>query len=497
MAYVDLDKIINIESGGWGVYPWWEDPAPYPVLSQSIGIFNKPDARDGDSNGWFGLLNNSNNAVNAQNNNWNTQMALAVDSWVGALSTRIKSFDFSQNIWQIDWGQIKFGVFQEAAWTQYISIDETEKKMVHMCRQDSVYDWDMRIVTSWWNRFGIIGNVIYSIDADNKILSTITTITGLSMMNSVSTWTVRQVVGNMVWVLWTGWDYYWVWKVEIHPDWSFTEIARSTLENPYRQYKWSYQYWDILYLYFWNTGSSNATVVVVSYKLSDSTSELLHLWLSTWGYSMVTVWFNGTHHYSMWLNREYLWTGLRNLNTWDFVLWWWNRGSVAYQWDENKLLNRDTNVSIASGTSVNILWTTYPVLWATSVWRIFEPTGSNIQDEAFKGFVLPATTKLYNDEQKISLKVNWQEVRWFEWALVTTDIFTQALPIQPIWTKHIEVVLEKTWNIWINQKLALWATWWTYDTPTLPANNGMTSGSATTPRVPWTDASYINLTLAS
>jgi hypothetical protein len=102
------------------VYPNGDDPAPYPVLAQSVGIFNKPDAWDVDSNGWFGLLNNSNNAINAQNNNWNTQMAVAVDSGIGSLSTHVKSFDFSTTIAQIDNGQIKWSLFKNT--TSYNNI---------------------------------------------------------------------------------------------------------------------------------------------------------------------------------------------------------------------------------------------------------------------------------------------------------------------------------------------------------------------------------------
>ena len=41
MAMLDLDKVINITSwggGGW-LYPGWDNPAPYPIVSQHIGLW--------------------------------------------------------------------------------------------------------------------------------------------------------------------------------------------------------------------------------------------------------------------------------------------------------------------------------------------------------------------------------------------------------------------------------------------------------------------------
>lgn len=57
MAMLDLDKIINITTwggGGGGIYPWGDNPVPYPVVQQKIGVFNKPNAWDVDSNGLSG-----------------------------------------------------------------------------------------------------------------------------------------------------------------------------------------------------------------------------------------------------------------------------------------------------------------------------------------------------------------------------------------------------------------------------------------------------------
>jgi hypothetical protein len=48
-----------------------------------------------------------------------------------------------------------------------------------------------------------------------------------------------------------------------------------------------------------------------------------------------------------------------------------------------------------------------------------------------------------------------------------------------------------------NLKLWFGITGWNYATPTLPSNNGMSAGNATTARTAWSDASYIDLTLST
>ena len=498
MAYVDLDKIINIESGGWVVYPSGDDPAPYPVLTQSIGIFNKPDAWDWDSNGWFWLLNNTNNAINAQNNNWNTQMALAVESWVGALSSRIKSFDFSADIKQIDSGQIKYGIFQESV-TQNININTVNKTMEFAAKQDIIVNSDIWVATVDWVRYGIVWNKVYTIDSNNKLWTLLTTIEWLS--GNDSTGTIKGVVWDKIGILWSSGGYWRMRTVQLLPWWAtFTELWKSSGSYPDRAFQWSYQYWDKVYAYFYNTWSSNSSMFVVEYDLITYTSATNYLWHNTQYYGKVSIWFDGTNHYSMW-NRsqdfQVWWRWLRNLNTNDFVVWWGDRGNVLYQGDPTKLINRDTNISFKSNDFVNILWTNYQTIGNITIYKILEPTWANIQDDAIVGIILAPNIKFYSDWQSAQLKINWQVVANYSDMLITTDIYSTTLPILQINSPYIEVELSKIGDLWVSQKLALWATWGTYDTPTLPVNNGMSSGDATTPRVPWGDASYINLTLST
>lgn len=495
MAYVDLDKIINIESGGWGVYPWWEDPAPYPVLSQSIGIFNKPDAWDWDSNGWFGLLNNSNNAVNAQNMNWNNQVALAVDSWIGALSTRIKSFDFSQNIWQVDWGQIRFGVFR-SWWHDIIHINETSNQIKKLSKSsvNLTYEWRLYIITSWWNKFICTNWNIYPMDINYNIT-----------WSSVWTylWTIIWTVWNNIWTLLvhSDWDQYWA-IFSINSSWVATEVNRAKVND-------TNTYWTPFSTHSYQLDSTISHVLAWMYSTPSQylhgryiTVDLTNTSIFTFTTIYDTLWWNlAGNVYWVW----YDWSWLLFLMTWSpttiyKVTWSWITWEWIYHWYSTHLrwaLNYFTNLN----DSISSDWTILKIYWNNVnwdsvwwIWYIYEITSWS-EDDSFIWIILDNSKNAFGEDNQISLNINWNNVlNWISYIFNNWPM-VHSLWIIQINSKYLEVSLNT--NSVSELKLALWATWGTYATPTLPISNGMTSGSAASPWVPWTDASYINLTLAS
>lgn len=605
MAYVDLDKVIEVNWGGWSVYPGGDDPAPYPVLSQSIGIFNKPDARDGDSNGRFGLLNNSNNAVNAQNNNWNTQMALAVDSWIGALSTRIKSFDFSQNIWQVDWGQIRYvsfanitnniSYYDEIKWPMaYVEfneslniLDNVKEKTYFPTNSTSFLNARTYIVTSGWNRYlvahinWVIGT--FNIDADNCVTSN----TPISFTGTPGVSYIVAAKNNYIWTIEMLWEETWnqfsshtgTLKTtgrlySINPSWDLSQVWTDVLiYQPTDTTLWTNNDW--IHNRDWNIAShiidnschiflsnrfrsvlfTNPSTITFYSWFSYFTIDMSNVWAFTYSLrrnrtesqtsnypSYVTPWYvcefprNHTPYGHRRLNWYYdtdnnimkvsagdinkIWniSNMSVTDTWltSFSLWDIRH---RYIWSMSYLQTETSNVYVKTRDRLNINWVDVQNTLTNlgeNILNVYEFTGSNTNDDAYVSTLL--NTNVQPSGEDISneyiwmLKINGVDVP-NSWALLfpaqtwnrinalpnltQSHIKTISLPQQLIWQKHLEVELYTTNARWFPIKLALWATWGTYATPTLPANNGMTSGNATTPWVPWTDASYINLTLSA
>lgn len=589
MAYVDLDKIINVSGWGGSVYPGGDDPAPYPVLSQSIGIFNKPDARDGDSNGRFGLLNNSNNTVNAQNNNWNTQMAVAVDSGVWALSTHVKSFDFSTTIAQIDSGQIKYTAFSnitnnvsyytEIEWQYvYMNFDLVTKEWINVIGNDfdlwASISSKWFVVLSWLNNYLVVLSwytlKVYPCTADGVVTWNITSSYDVwawlpqsddlsqywgwhasivwaneetvfvsiirwstwdgqlradmrsfwDIYNISSSWIIsRNVRTQLKYInLWTGsaawwWGWWWSWWIASYQIWNisyvywFATYSASTWQDSV--------FWEIWHLYSFDlTNKVVVTVSDINYRTSNTSTIEPKLVGSVNGY-----WDSlNSEFYTIWNDLNiYKISSLSVTDTWNDYYLSSNRYRSVYSKYE-KLYTQSDNIWF-NNNMLMIWWTninwTFTSLYLNSI-NIIKPDGVSEEDDMIK-YSWIWTTYQYKwqdmlDEYLWMLRINGVDVP-NSWSLLfpaqvwnrinalptLTQSHTKSidLPLTLIWQPYLNIELYNDNDRWFPIKLTLWSTGGNYTTPTLPANNGMTSGSATTPRVPGTDASYINLTLAS
>lgn len=514
MAYVDLDKIINVSGWGGSVYPGGDDPAPYPVLTQSIGIFNKPDARDGDSNGWFGLLNNSNNAINAQNNNWNTQMAVATAIWTGALSTHVKSFDFSTTIAQIDSGKIKWALFKNTTvYDTLVTFNEWTKKLkkispsaVQITGQTA---WS-HIITSWGNRFLLAWGNIFPLDADNNVTWAAT---GTYLWQVVSTVgnTVRTLqvslpsINDVTWHIYTI-DATWV-ATEINNvlvyDWSSTAYGTSV--------RWWYQLDNtICHTLIWHyTGTGWDQDLLWEYITIDLTNT------TTFTFTVISDWRMPYNLYGSWTNHVwYDWVGLifaasdtfwntlirRATSAWVENLWTYHgEASMWKTWSLTYWTDKTTTIS-ASSTKLNILWTNVGWENIAPAWIswLYEMTWALSQDDCLIWAIISDSYIPFWEDDPLEITINWIDITGYDNAIfVAWANKTVTLTTKTIWDVYIDAKISTPNFGGRDLCIALWATWWTYATPTLPANNGMTSGSATTPRVAGTDASYINLTLSA
>lgn len=507
MAYVDLDKVIEVNWGGWSVYPGGDDPAPYPVLTQSIGIFNKPDAWDWDSNGWFGLLNNSNNAVNAQNNNWNTQIAVATDSGVWALSTHVKSFDFSTTIAQIDSGKIKYSIHKQYSTTFWI--DEVWGTINNVAGWLAAANLDIRfghwagdfdliwqIVTSWWNRFLVINAQIFPIDADNHITWASTWSLFWTDFNYGFQNRPIAVVDNYIWYVYAnnGSRSHWV-LASINSSGVPTVISNGDLPT-------------------FHDGASNSAIQIndnVAYFTWTNNNSLVEVDLTNvTAFTITTVHNVPTDDHSI---KWFDWTQLlildpydsnnihwRDIDThvWSWSLWVYT-GWRTILWDSlQSLTDSDYNYTISWNT-INIKWQTYTwtnLQWNKYCWIIYEHVSWHMTYDDFACLIVNEIV-LVNDP--IDLKINGNIIATLDNDILSVDqILSKTISsVIPITTANLIVELSTANLASQSLALSLWTTGWTYATPTLPANNGMTSGSATTPRVAGTDASYINLTLSA
>lgn len=502
MAYVDLDKIINITWGGW-VYPSGDDPAPYPVLTQSIGIFNKPNAWDVDSNWRFGLLNNSNNAINAQNNNRNTQMAIAVDSGVGVLSTHVKSFDFSTNIAQIDSGQIKWSLFKNTtSYNNIITLNNITNKISNVMQSQANItvnnagnsrSADSYIITSGGNRFLIYKWNVYPIDVNNNITWSATW---------TILWDVVGVVWNTIWSVWN--DILWndvVWYIyTIDNLWVSTLINSVILSgvdwgSHGKWYQVDNTISHCLYLSAW--------IAIYTYITIDLTQTLTFTYTSVfsgnfaWDIMGYNVWYDG-----VWLLMSYrngFNRSTRRVTGWGLANLWSSHAhyytnktnNILYFQDDDTTVRGVDNLSIYSNI---ISWPDVGTLY-DSMSFIYELNGSE-KDNCFVGVMFNNSIIAYWENNQITFMLNWVDIFQYDHdsCLLSQWSFTQILSLQILTDNYIDI--EMTSNNPSDLKIWFGITGWTYATPTLPVNNGMSSGSATTPWVPGGSASYINLTLS-
>lgn len=509
MAYVDLDKIINVTGWGGGtIYP----DVPYPVLNQRIGIFNKPNARDTDSNGWFGLLGNSAAGICQQNYNFNQQIAIAVDSWVSALSTRIKSYDFSTDIDKIDGGAIKWGIFSRG--TNFFNINETSKKVKDISTPDSdlsISLWSSTkkswIVTSWGNRFLLTWGNIFPIDADNKLLSATPTWTYL--------WEILAVVWSHIRTIWFDSWLWWyfqsvLWTLySINSSWVSSSVSTISLT-------WSGGWFHVENrIWVWYQQSNT----IAYYLVQINTNSWEHTWWE-WYYKSVdltnTTTFTTTTIYDTWYFSNtirdicwYDWTWLLFLDGTDIkrITWAWVSASLwTYLWTTNDICAKTSSLALLTdsswnistqSTKLNILWTD---VWWDSVSSIYdnvsflyEPTGTLSQDDSFVGILTNLTTIWETDT--LTLSINSTLVETIENVLYNNWYWkTFTLPQIILGTSAVEVQLDYVNTLGNDLKLWFGITGWTYATPT--SNNGM-SGNQTTARTAGSDASYIDLTLST
>jgi len=137
MTNIILDKQITV-SWWAGVYDPNSDPY-YSQSAKSLGIFNKPSARDDWSwpyNGRMGLLWVSTNSNNSINNAHNWQFALATVSWTGAIETTVKSDNFNTSLSSIDSGRVRLWLYINWFWWRAMT-------------------WSVKLLSNWQNSWWI------------------------------------------------------------------------------------------------------------------------------------------------------------------------------------------------------------------------------------------------------------------------------------------------------------------------------------------------------
>lgn len=516
MAYVDLDKVINVGSwGGGGIYP----DVPYPVLAQRIAIFNKPNARDTDSNGWFGLMWNSVNGICWQNYNFNQQIALAVDSGVAALATRVKSYDFSTNIDKLDVGQIKFWLMTRG--TKFFSINQSTKKIedVYMSALDQTLTFNSNskrswIVTSWGNRFMLVWKTaanwvnwthtitdVFPIDANNRI----TSYTPVDTFN----WHVIAIVSNYIWTAYNNNDNFWSGKTNgklfsINSSWATTEISSVNLRT------WAYYFnlnfasyqQDNTVAHFIQTQRDTGPNYNFKYLTIDLTNT------STFTFTSVyTVWSNIAYVRGVWW-YDWSWFLMVSWTNVKRVTAWWISASLwtyCVSANDTMAINSDLSYFTSLGdtictnsTAFNILGT-IPTGIVTAMYNnmsfVFEPTAALSQDDSFVGVM--TNYAVIGSTDPVVSEVNWVQNNIIDNGIYTNDYWIiMPVTVQSLVNSYVDLELSIANTLWNDLNLWIGITGGTYATPTLPSNNWL-SGSSTTARTAGTDSSYINLTLST
>lgn len=538
MAYVDLDKVINVTGGGggWTIYP----DVPYPVLNQRIGIFNKPNARDTDSNGWFGLLGNSVAGICQQNYNFNQQIALAVDSWVGALSTRIKSYDFSVDIDKIDGGVIKAGLFTNESIVDYCcDIDDVNKEISTITKSlnsDSIKwtsDWihsvsntpqSFIVITDNNTKYMVVGKnysqdnsskfvvTTFEVDINNNIKATLKTKTDIKWWQFWVRWTI-------IWAIWKyvrtyylrerfSAAYYYVPCIalrEVNNDWTMTIVdteftlwAESNGNTSWTISLVSYIRNNIIYLTWLKWYHYTGSVWVPNYwtfsiDMSNVTTPAVNTILTDWIWA-IAIWYD--------------WANVYAVTSWKIIYainWSWMSAVGTAIWDTYityddsfSFLDKNHCLSIDS-------WT------MQYKWKYFLQYNTTILNDSLFVFEMDWTNTMSTSDwlvKFISSKPVYSKTNnWLEFLVnsltpsnISNSCIGNILWIKLewiiLWTPYIELQIILS-NI-LTEDLKLWfgITGWTYATPTLPANNGM-SGNQTTARTAGSDASYIDLTLST
>ncbi len=521
MSYVDLDKVINVSGGGWTIYP----DVPYPVLNQRIGIFNKPNAWDTDSNGWFGLLGSSVAGICQENYNFNQQMALAIASGSWAITTRVKSYDFSVDIDKVDGGVIKRALMREWV-TSLLSINESTNKITDVKTADVTWNLTIdgtykrwHIVTSWGNKFLLYWGSVYSLDANNRILSYTHTAT--------YTGKVFAIVWNYVWTIYsyapgaqTSQAIVYLYSIDnagITTEINNVVIGHVT-ENSSSGFNttiWYQQDNTIAYTayavsldYLYPTSKMWYGSIDLTNTAAVSFTEIYSVQYGYWypatpdisnnngmcGYDgtglLVVCWTDVKRFTAAWLS----------VSLWTYI---WTSSDVVARTSSLALLTAYTNNVWTNTNKIEVGDSTLPWDSIATIYNnvafIYEPTWVLSQDDSF---IWILTNKLaLVDDDSIEIDINWTNVETISWnylynltgSLIRTTTVTQ---ISSIAVPSLEVTVDYNNVAWIQSKLWIGITWWDYTTPTLPANNWL-SGNATTAWTAGSSASYIDLTLSA
>lgn len=522
MAYVDLDKIINVTwwGGGW-VYP----DVPYPVLSQRIGIFNKPDAWDTDSNGWFGLLWNSVNGICGQNYNFNAQMAIAMDTGIGLLSTRVKSYDFSTDIYKIDSGILKRALFEPTYKDKCFDIDDATWEITAMeesLNTTTIITWSLPsqkwyIATSaWGNKFLIYQKELtwetpvtwtiasVPLDADNNIIAgTINTAT--KTLWSDPNLAVIAVKWQYIWCVcgtFNSWDPQWM-IYTISDAWVMTEVAwssasvitsRTTSGSKYFDTVGSYISWDNCYVLIKNWAWLNHRTSQARIDLSNTTIFTASDKYTNQVFDFSNVGFDGSNIlYTNWSTLYSITSGWVITTLYTAID---NAGIIRFRNSAIVYQDEQSNFLVKSNWCTNYKTKSWLGGTYTHMILAYEMTGTNEESD------ITALVKIYS-LYGASYAVDWLEflVNWSTPTTIANSCLwkycTMLLWNVVLATPSIELAISLTNTLWRDLKLWIGITWWTYATPTLPSNNGMATWSATTARTAGSDASYIDLTLST
>lgn len=504
MAMLDLDKVINITSwgGGGGLYPGWDNPAPYPIVSQHIGLFSKPNAWDTDSNGWFGLLDSSNNLINAQNAQFNTQIAPAPVSGTGPLSTRVKSFNFSANISSVNSGKIKYGIFKSSTGNQKtIMFDKTEPGYVKTINtQDKVIVWGFWVVTVDGVKYWFQWDKYFQMDNNYKVIDDGTAIPWFPV------WP-RQLAGtswNKLWYFYTeslGSGVYKINGLSI----SVASGMVFTIWTPVNQYwnnhaRASYQLWDEIFIGIHGSSSTDnigcmaRNIVTETFSSKGNSSDFVGNAWRAFGVDGTWAWFvwAANNIYTQWS-----WTSASSFGVSPWYRLYNGWLSVASDTSNNVIFS-----SGAFGTDVSNI---APFAWTTTYTQqsfitrntIFENTlvPSN-QDDAIVWIVLWQDDIYENTTNpELDITINGTSVWTTNILSKGTAILTKNVWAISIGQPYIEIELSSNKTDLGTYKIALWATGWDFTTPALPANNGL-SGTSTTKRESTVNSTDLYLTLA-
>ena len=470
MAYLDLDKIINISWGGGWTYP---DGTPYPVLNQSIWLFNKPNAWDTDSQGWFGLLNSSNNDINAENQNFQDQFALSIMQWTWPLSSRVKSYDFSTNISTIDGGRVVAGLYLKPETVsqnilRFNSTNPWEITTATICSNsvpmvNLTYDKWYIATSPSWNKFLVYwtknvwewwDSYIYSIPLDLNLNVSWVAIqrvvenqeNGNSKFNATNViaaiWEYVRVITNW-WDLTSNTSAVSKWQIySIADDWTLTIVDSQTFASgstPYNTSDW----WNHIYGVVWSyTDWATCWVrnqITIRGRETNGTYHWVNIWkyikvdlTNTWTFtytditwlpSEISVDARGVPVYYDWTNDLIYWIystkdiySIDNsgtiVNVWQAFDWEAFYSSVNLSWSISKLTDH-TNRVTANDSLLDIFWEnadwTRTILYKNII-NAYEIDWSITSDAWYKSLFINNdannSTISLNDNLWITLNVN-------------------------------------------------------------------------------------------